>query len=249
MTGTIWKAPTHYKMMMMGFTVIFPAICFSITWYYLDSGADLGDNGILLPGVFGLVSMVMGLKDALTVERITVTDNRISYRKLSTKASIPFSEITRVYFIHIRARLALIEAADRKYITIYGAEIGDSISCADKFSEKDQKYIRKILRRKQQEYGYEIVKQDIYSKEDLKEMFRYIIERDQFEKGGKTGKKGKGGTKKKFSMTGGYDVRSGGAQGDYETASQEYPCPYCGQPLTFVDEYNQWYCYSCNQYL
>jgi len=25
-------------------------------------------------------------------------------------------------------------------------------------------------------------------------------------------------------------------------------CPTCGQPLTFIQEYNKWYCYNCNKY-
>jgi len=26
------------------------------------------------------------------------------------------------------------------------------------------------------------------------------------------------------------------------------PCPTCGQPLTFVQKYNRWYCYNCGKY-
>jgi hypothetical protein len=27
-----------------------------------------------------------------------------------------------------------------------------------------------------------------------------------------------------------------------------YPCPTCGRPLTYVQQYNRWYCYSCQKY-
>jgi hypothetical protein len=27
-----------------------------------------------------------------------------------------------------------------------------------------------------------------------------------------------------------------------------YPCPTCGKPLTFVKEYDRWYCYNCKEY-
>jgi RNA polymerase subunit RPABC4/transcription elongation factor Spt4 len=26
------------------------------------------------------------------------------------------------------------------------------------------------------------------------------------------------------------------------------PCPTCGQPLSFVQQYNRWYCYNCMKY-
>jgi len=26
------------------------------------------------------------------------------------------------------------------------------------------------------------------------------------------------------------------------------PCPTCGQPLSFVQQYNRWYCYNCRKY-
>ena len=25
-------------------------------------------------------------------------------------------------------------------------------------------------------------------------------------------------------------------------------CPYCGQPLTYIHQYNRWYCYNCQEY-
>lgn len=28
-----------------------------------------------------------------------------------------------------------------------------------------------------------------------------------------------------------------------------YPCPSCGKPLTWVQQYNQWYCYTCQKYI
>lgn len=253
MKGTIWKAPTHFKVASMGFTVIIPVICFCIAWYFLDTGTGLDEDAVILPVIFGLIFMIFGLKDALTVEKITTTDNRIIYQKMSKKTSIPFSEITRVYFIHIRARLAIIEAADRKYMMIYGATVRDSISCADKFTEKDQKYLRKILRKKQHEFGYEIISKDVYTKADMLEVFQYIHERDMYEKGGKSGKKGKGGNVKKFSLNAGAHVQREAyltqPQEEYETGSEQYPCPNCGQILEFIDEYNKWYCYTCNQYM
>jgi len=30
------------------------------------------------------------------------------------------------------------------------------------------------------------------------------------------------------------------------TATQ--PCPTCGQPLTFIQQYGRWYCYNCKKY-
>jgi len=26
------------------------------------------------------------------------------------------------------------------------------------------------------------------------------------------------------------------------------PCPHCNNPLTFIPEYDRWYCYSCREY-
>ena len=31
-------------------------------------------------------------------------------------------------------------------------------------------------------------------------------------------------------------------------AAASYPCPVCRQPLTWVAQYNAWYCYTCQQY-
>ena len=31
-------------------------------------------------------------------------------------------------------------------------------------------------------------------------------------------------------------------------AQSGYFCPSCGGPLTFVTEYNRWYCYNCKKY-
>ena len=27
-----------------------------------------------------------------------------------------------------------------------------------------------------------------------------------------------------------------------------YPCPVCGSPLTFIEQYQRWYCYNCRRY-
>ncbi len=29
---------------------------------------------------------------------------------------------------------------------------------------------------------------------------------------------------------------------------QHYPCPRCGQPLAYIVQYKQWYCYTCQAY-
>ncbi|MDI6916454.1 MAG: hypothetical protein QMC80_01505 [Thermoplasmatales archaeon] len=34
-----------------------------------------------------------------------------------------------------------------------------------------------------------------------------------------------------------------------QPVSQQYPCPYCGQPLSFVKQYNRWYCDKCKRYV
>ncbi len=30
---------------------------------------------------------------------------------------------------------------------------------------------------------------------------------------------------------------------------QQYPCQKCGQPLSFIQQYNRWYCYNCQTYV
>jgi len=32
------------------------------------------------------------------------------------------------------------------------------------------------------------------------------------------------------------------------TAKVEHPCPTCGRALTYIQQYNRWYCYSCRAY-
>ena len=33
-----------------------------------------------------------------------------------------------------------------------------------------------------------------------------------------------------------------------EVAQKALACPRCGQPLTWIDQYQRWYCYNCQQY-
>ncbi|MEW6070294.1 MAG: hypothetical protein AB1485_06725 [Candidatus Thermoplasmatota archaeon] len=33
-----------------------------------------------------------------------------------------------------------------------------------------------------------------------------------------------------------------------EYYKQWYPCPFCGEPLSFIEQYKQWYCYRCGRY-
>lgn len=40
----------------------------------------------------------------------------------------------------------------------------------------------------------------------------------------------------------------GAPERGYETPPGEAYCPTCGQPLTYVAEYDQWYCYHCQSY-
>jgi|GEM_PF-3037445 len=32
------------------------------------------------------------------------------------------------------------------------------------------------------------------------------------------------------------------------TEQQYYPCPRCGQPLAYIVQYKEWYCYQCKAY-
>lgn len=29
----------------------------------------------------------------------------------------------------------------------------------------------------------------------------------------------------------------------------QYPCPFCGQPLSYIQQYQRWYCYNCKRYV
>lgn len=40
------------------------------------------------------------------------------------------------------------------------------------------------------------------------------------------------------------------AQPQYPQAQpQQYLCPFCSQPLNFIQQYQRWYCYTCQRYI
>ena len=202
----------------------------------LTTSDDPDSGSVIYPLVFGIIAPAVMLKDLLSKEIIRITGKGVSYKKGSAYTKIPYRNIDIVFFVHIRERIGL-DFGDRTILFIYGKNKKESIACGNLFSDEDKNYLLETLQHYEPDNDYEIV-----HTENISEVFSYLSSGERGRTAARSSRLAEKGSHLPPHRR--KTVPGGPGHGARRTRS----CQYCDQPLSYIKEYQRWYCYDCAEY-